>query len=118
MTAATSRRQRLRRDLAERWAETARSRSCVACGGPPPSCGHHVVYQQTVRRECRTLGLEFAVVRFDVRNLMGVCGRCHDRHHSRSRPISARLLSADNWEFASWLLGMERARAYVERRYA
>jgi hypothetical protein len=47
---------------------------------------------QVLRREARRLGFDFARVRWDTRNRLAICELCHERHHSRHRPIKRAVL--------------------------
>jgi 5-methylcytosine-specific restriction endonuclease McrA len=56
------------------------------CGQPRPR-GHHIIPKQVLRRTCLTKGLDAEAVVWDQRNLLGLCDRCHTRHHSRMSPV-------------------------------
>lgn len=60
---------------------------------------HHVIPKKNLRYELGREVTEHA--RWDIRNVMTLCDYDHTRHHSRMAPISARLLSPANWEFAA-----------------
>jgi hypothetical protein len=71
---------------------------------------HHCVYQQEVRKHGGDLG--------DPRNFMVVSERRHERHHSRTEALSLEMLPDPAYEYASELLGPEKAYNYLRRRYS
>jgi 5-methylcytosine-specific restriction endonuclease McrA len=81
----TRRRNQVDRDAAAAWAWVARSQPCAACGQSDRIEGHHVLYAQHVRVACRSLDLDYETWRWDVRNLMPLCMRCHQAHHTGRR---------------------------------
>lgn len=64
------------------WMLEARRRRCVVCGARRPH-GHHIITQQRIRKQCQILGFNYDLYRWDQRNLLAVCERCHARHHSK-----------------------------------
>ncbi len=85
---------------------------CAGCGKAPWAMyggylrAHHVVYRQHL-----PAGYEW-----DPRNAMPLCDPCHERHHSRSRPIPFSALTEEHVGFAREVLG-EFADDYLVRRY-
>jgi hypothetical protein len=67
---------------------------------------HHVVYRQ----HCR--GHEA-----DLRNMVPLCFRCHEKHHTRTGVLRTRVLPDEALEFAVEVLGAGPAQAYMERYY-
>jgi 5-methylcytosine-specific restriction endonuclease McrA len=74
------------RQAAEAWARRARSKHCVVCGKPHAK-GHHIITQQQLRKTAESEGLDYRRLRWDQRNLLPLCERCHVRHHSRIAPV-------------------------------
>lgn len=69
------------RQASEAWAWGARSKPCAVCGVTAGVEGHHVVYQQTLRKVAQMTGLEFDRLRWDTRNRLPLCARHHQAHH-------------------------------------
>lgn len=78
-------------------------------GGAHTLHQHHVVYKQHVRAEGGDI--------WDGRNAIALCNSCHTSHHQRGRPLPVSAFRPENLEFAVELLGVDRAAAYIERRY-
>lgn len=70
---------------------------------------HHVIYRQELRRRRGDMK--------DRRNLIPLCLRCHERHHSRIAPISLSNLPDEVFDFAYELMG-PAAYDYLGRHYA
>jgi hypothetical protein len=83
-------------------------RVCRRCRSKWPWHGHHVVYEQEVRR----LGGDVN----DKRNVLRLCPECHGNHHGRSRPVLLTCLTDANYEFAFELMG-SRADDYLRSKY-
>lgn len=104
---------------------------CVCgCGGrAAPGRGHHVVYQQHIKklllerhRERNVPGpldlvLEERLLN-DKRNLVPISRKCHAAHHNASKRLPLRVLPDSVFEFARELLGAGAAFEYLRRRYA
>lgn len=71
--------------------------------------GHHVLYEQIVRREG---GDPWA-----AENRMDVCSLCHMNHHSGARKIALSKVPARAVAFAVALVGEYRAADFFSRRY-
>jgi|HubBroStandDraft_6_1064221.scaffolds.fasta_scaffold01839_18 hypothetical protein len=90
---------------------------CVACKERPATDAHHIIRVQTLRREATARGFDFETVRWDTRNRLGLCRRCHGDHHSGKARLTHELL----WRYARRVftfaenLGLECA---LEREYA
>jgi hypothetical protein len=69
---------------------------CAVCGNRYRNeCeAHHVLRVQTLRTQASVRGFDFEQVRWDRRNRLPVCAVCHQRHHSRFRPIGRAVLEA------------------------
>lgn len=80
---------------------------CAACGRLTFTAAHHVVYQQHLKAEDR----------WRQENALSVCTSCHEAHHNGSRRIPLEVLSDDNLNFASEVLGLA-AGDYLRRRYS
>lgn len=96
--------------------KTVQSGFCAMCGvGPAPVRRHHVVTEQTIRREHGDpwdLRWGMWVGAFDF-----VC-LCHRRHHNAVARIPFDLVPAPAIEAAVELLGAERAIDYFGCHYA
>lgn len=79
--------------------------NCVLCGRRAVHM-HHVVYQQFIRGHEK-----------DDRNMVPVCFRCHERHHSRTCVFSLGLLPDSVFEFAAEVLGPGPAYERLRRTY-
>lgn len=68
--------------------------TCMVCGNTyRVECdAHHILPVQTLRREAKRLDFDFERARWDRRNRLACCRVCHERHHSRHRPISRDVL--------------------------
>lgn len=102
---------------------------CIACS----DCAvqrHHVVYAQALRAHARSREVadaagigdrrprrSLSTLMADERNLVAVCKKCHERHHSRFVPLSASALPDSVFEFAVELMGNGAAFEYLRRRY-
>lgn len=86
------------------WNAAVRGSICVACRERPATEGHHIVKEQTLRKYARQRGYDFETVRFDTRNRLAVCKRCHANHHSGYRRFSKELLL----RFARWVFDFAR----------
>ena len=82
---------------------------CVRCGSRAVH-QHHVTYAQAVRRTGGDLD--------DPANLLPVCFRCHERHHTRTEPFELGLLPDSAVEYAKELMGAGAAYVYLRRRYS
>lgn len=98
------------------WREEARSQRCCQhpdCERPTaPGFGHHVVYEQEVLRR--------GFPKYDIRNCLRLCQRCHFNHHygppEKRLPLSA--LRPSNVTYAREVLGDDFYIDYLTRRYA
>lgn len=81
------------RDRATGWHHGI-GKTCAVCGNTyNRDCeAHHIVRVQTLRKQAAKLGLDLDRIRWDNRNRLPVCDVCHQRHHSRFRPIPMRVL--------------------------
>jgi hypothetical protein len=86
---------------------------CSACGQPGPLVRHHVLLAQIVR----LIAPERV---WDLRNSMDLGMRCpcHERHHAGGEHrLPASAIPTAAIAFTRELLGDERARIYLYRRY-
>ena len=79
--------------------------SCFLCGRRAVHL-HHCVYEQHCRAHAT-----------DDRNLVPVCKRCHERHHTRTHVFALGLLPDSVYEFAAEVLGTGPAYEYLGRYY-
>ena len=79
------------RERSEAWARGGRAKCCAICGSANVQ-GHHIVYQQRIRRAAQKLGLDVDRLLWDDRNRLWLCPRHHDAAHSRARPVSRSVL--------------------------
>lgn len=92
------------------WKEP-RAGCCQNCGRFVPLLqGHHVLYEQVVRREHGPV--------YDPRNRMDLCVRCHAGHHAGGRRIPLARVPDAAQAFACEVLGEDRAHDWMARRYA
>lgn len=91
-----------------RWAQGAKT-ICARCGARRGLEQHHVVYAQHVRRAGGDA--------FDPANSLTLCRACHANHHAGAHRLAHECLSEANLAFAEKLLGAERMRDYLARRY-
>lgn len=68
-----------------------RSKRCAICGARQVQ-GHHILRQQDLRRAAQALDLEFERLRWDDRNRLPLCEKCHGLHHARQRPVPLQVL--------------------------
>jgi hypothetical protein len=54
--------------------------------------GHHVIYQQNLKRICKDAGEDYAAWRWDQRNMLPMCDICHERHHRAARRVTQDIL--------------------------
>ena len=88
-----------------------RSGWCETCGSFEYRLhGHHVVYEQIVRREGGDP--------WSPANRMDLCASCHMAHHAAARKIPLSKVSDAALAFAVGLLGEHRAADFFRRRYA
>lgn len=103
----------------------ASRRRCVCgCGRRAQhGVGHHVIYQQQLRKlTVRDVGppdiaREIALIR-DKRNLVPVALECHHAHHNGSRKLPLAVLPDGVFEFAGEVMGPGKAYDYLRRHYA
>lgn len=92
-----------------------KKRCCPVCDRQEskqnPLQGHHIVAQETIRRHVRSLRLPareaarlLARLRWDVRNGLPVCTRCHDLHTRAVARIPLALIGRKARQFARELL--------------
>lgn len=79
------------KQAAEAWAKAARSKRCVLCRANFAS-GHHIISQQQLKANAQANSRDLERIRWDRRNLLPLCQRCHGRHHSRMRPVTLQEL--------------------------
>jgi hypothetical protein len=93
---------------------------CINCGHRAVQL-HHVVYEQELMRRYaqgrHRDGPTRSSLRKDQRNLVPVCKRCHERHHSRFSPLFLLQLPDSVFEFATEVMGPGAAYEYLSRRY-
>lgn len=75
------------RFLSVAWARPAWVQPCAMCGGSRAQA-HHIITQQQLRRANSRLRTDVRLLLWDDRNRLALCERCHQRHHSRSRPVT------------------------------
>jgi hypothetical protein len=105
------------------WVLEARRRRCVVCGARRPH-GHHIITQQQLRKQCQTLGIDYDPYRWDQRNLLALCERCHAGHHSKMHqlPMAVILVNAPKVVTMAkelnlvWWLSHEYTTRNLERR--
>jgi hypothetical protein len=83
------------REAADEFKNAARRQRCAVCGRMWLSEGHHVIYQQELRHAAHEKGIEFESIRWDQRNLLPLCARCHTAHHQGHGRIPLRLVIAE-----------------------
>jgi len=88
---------------------------CVAGCGRPADVRHHVVYQQELRRVAGRDKARGDALRGDPRGMVPMCNSCHERHHSRSKPLPLSVLPDCAFVFAAEVLGSDRAFNYLGR---
>lgn len=71
---------------------------------------HHIVYRQHIVLDGGDL--------WDPRNAMTLCTGCHTSHHNRGNVIPLAAVPSAAVEFATELMGADRADEYLRRRYA
>jgi hypothetical protein len=84
--------------------------NCAMCGCPPwltRMHAHHTVYRQHLARNDW----------WDPDNALQLCQDCHERHHTRTRPVFREALRERNLEFASRVL-KAAAGTYLARYYS
>lgn len=88
---------------------------CICGCGQMAVALHHIVFQQELRRVAG--GDEALRVRLvsDERGMVPVAQSCHERAHSRSRPLPLSALPDEVFEFAEETLGTGRAYNYLRR---
>jgi cytochrome c553 len=99
---------------------------CVSCLARAVQ-RHHVIYRQELRHvgaEWRERGGDWKSVDAmkkkwlaDDRNLIPLCQRCHERHHTRFEVLPIHVLPDSVFEFAAELMGAGAAYEYLKRRY-
>ena len=93
---------------------------CGVCGERGPVLRHHIVTEQTIRREASAEQIAAGIV-WSLANALDVGApftcHCHARHHSAVRRIPFSLIPPEAVAFASLLLGAERAIDYFGRYY-
>lgn len=82
--------------------------ACICGCGKKGQQLHHAIYAQEARR----YGAER-----DPRNLVPVTRRCHEKHHTRTRPFDLSMLPDSVYEFAAEVMGDGPAFVYLSRRY-
>lgn len=98
------------RDQAAEFKAAVADDPCAMCGCPPWMArmhAHHVVYRQHLPRNDW----------YDPDGALQLCADCHERHHSRSRPVFREALRERNLNFASRVL-KQAAGPYLARYYA
>lgn len=100
------------RSSADEWHRMPWLQVCEVCHEHPADEAHHVVKEQTLRKFARSYGFDFQAVRFDVRNRLWVCSRCHAPHTNASKRIHITVLQPRHFEFAeehklTWMLERE-----------
>ena len=88
---------------------------CICGCGQPAAIFHHVVYQQELRRVALHDTTLKATLCGDTRGMVPMAQSCHERHHSRSRPLRLAVLPDEAFVFAAEVLGRERAYNYLSR---
>jgi hypothetical protein len=79
------------RQASEAWARSVQAKRCAVCGAAGVQ-GHHIVYQQHLRRVARKLGVDVDRLLWDKRNALPLCERHHTAHHNASYRITADVL--------------------------
>lgn len=117
--------QAIDRQASEAWAWGARSKPCAVCGAVGGVEGHHVVYQQTLRKAALATGLEFERLRWDTRNRLPLCARHHQAHHSGRYRVPLEVVLEHAPKLMQFVRELDRAHdgcepvaCFVERTYA
>jgi hypothetical protein len=113
------------RIASEAWAKGARAKACAVCRARKGAIirGHHIVYQQELRRIAVDLEIDLERLRWDDRNRLSLCDRCHERHHNGSRPVSGAVLhkhAPKVFQFAAEIdrqYGHAKVASFLERKY-
>lgn len=88
---------------------------CICGCGNPAVILHHVVFRQELRHVAgKDLELYAKLIR-DPRGMVPMAQSCHERLHSRSRPLPLEVLPDEAFEFAVAVLGAGRAYNYLRR---
>lgn len=88
---------------------------CICGCGNMAVVRHHVIAQQELRRVAgRDMALKDTLCG-DPRGMVPMAQSCHERHHSRSRPLRLCVLPDEAFVFAAEVLGRERAYTYLSR---
>lgn len=94
--------------------------ACIACPQPATEL-HHAIAQQELRRHAqhrrRPSARTFAQLAADKRNLIPLCDRHHDEHHSFQAQLDMNYLPTSVFAFAEETLGRDAAWSYLTRRY-
>lgn len=88
---------------------------CIAGCGRPADVRHHIIFQQELRRVAGRDKARADTLRGDPRGMVPVCQECHERLHSRSRPLPLAVLPDEAFVFAVEVLGAGRAFNYLQR---
>ena len=88
---------------------------CICGCGQTADVFHHVVYQQELRRVAGRDKALADTLRGDPRGMVPMAQSCHERHHSRSRPLRLCVLPDEAFVFAAEVLGRERAYNFLSR---
>lgn len=94
---------------ARNFRSAGRGSRCRACFFKRSYHAHHVVYDQELQRR--------GLPRWDKRNALPVCPKCHERHHKRMQAIPLICLTDENIEYAFAVLGAY-GYDYLRQRYA
>lgn len=95
------------RAASEAWAKAARTKRCAVCGARIVH-GHHLIYQQQLRRIAVDLGIEYERVRWDRRNLLALCDRHHSAHHSGAHRVVSTIVLAGAPKFGQFVRELDR----------
>lgn len=88
---------------------------CVCGCGNPADILHHVIARQELRRVAGKDLERYAQLIRDSRGMVPLAQSCHERHHSRSRPLLLNRLPDEAFVFAAEVLGAGRAYNYLGR---
>jgi hypothetical protein len=92
---------------------------CICGCGNPADISHHVIRRQDLRQAVKEdwIFATYEELVLDPRNMVPMAQSCHERHHSRSRPLRLSVLPDEAFEFAADVLGAGRAFNYLRRGY-
>ena len=88
---------------------------CICGCGQPAVVEHHVVFRQALRGVAGRDQARYDELVSDPRGKVPMAQGCHERAHSRSRPLELGVLPDEVFVFAVEVLGPGRAFNYLRR---